>query len=48
MIYGKIVNDYLADVPKQLDVDSIIQRLVSVRGSPIAHYVSLPESEIKG
>jgi hypothetical protein len=48
MFYSKAVSNYLADVPKQLDIDSIIGRLTSVRGSKVAHYVSLPENEIKG
>ena len=46
--YLGIPKDYLVDVPAYLDVDAIIEKLVSVRGSfPVPH-VDLPESDIKG
>jgi hypothetical protein len=33
---------------QQLNIDSIIDRLLSVRNATIAYYVSIPEWEIKG
>lgn len=40
--------DYLVDVPSVLDVDSIIEQLVSQRGKNPVPHVDLPESDIKG
>ena len=43
-----VQNDYLVDVPAYLDVDSIIERLVAVRGQYPTPHVDIPESDIKG
>lgn len=39
--------EYLADVPSTLDVDKIIDQLLSVRGQRPGKQVDLPEAQIK-
>ena len=44
---SSLTADYLADVPSTLDVDKIIDQLLSVRGQRPGRQVDLPESQIK-